>query len=39
MCIRDRRNDDDLLPLSAGTRVALIGDLADTPRFQGSRCV
>ena len=30
------RNDDDLLPLSAGTRVALIGDLADTPRFQGS---
>lgn len=30
------RNEDDLLPLSAGTRVALIGDLADTPRFQGS---
>ena len=30
------RNDDDLLPLSAGTSVALIGDLADTPRFQGS---
>ena len=30
------RNDDDLLPLHAGTSVALIGDLADTPRFQGS---
>ena len=30
------RNDDDLLPLSVGTSVALIGDLADTPRFQGS---
>ena len=30
------RNEDDLLPLSAGTNVALIGDLADTPRFQGS---
>ena len=30
------RNEDDLLPLNAGTRVALIGDLADTPRFQGS---
>ncbi len=30
------RNEDDILPLSAGTRVALIGDLADTPRFQGS---
>ena len=29
-------NEDDLLPLSVGTRVALIGDLADTPRFQGS---
>ena len=27
------RNEDDLLPLNAGT---LIGDLADTPRFQGS---
>ena len=30
------RNEGDLLPLSAGTSVALIGDLADTPRFQGS---
>ena len=30
------RNDNGLLPLNAGTSVALIGDLADTPRFQGS---
>ena len=30
------RNENDLLPLSAGTSVALIGDLADTPRYQGS---
>ena len=30
------RNENDLLPLSAGTSVALIGDLADTPRFQGA---
>lgn len=30
------RNEDDLLPLSVGTSVALIGALADTPRFQGS---
>ena len=30
------RNENDLLPLSTGTSVALIGDLADTPRFQGS---
>ena len=30
------RNEDDLMPLSTGTSVALIGDLADTPRFQGS---
>ena len=30
------RNENDLLPLSSGTSVALIGDLADTPRFQGS---
>ena len=30
------RNEDEFLPLSAGTSVALIGDLAATPRFQGS---
>ncbi len=30
------RNEDDLLPLADGTRVALIGDFAETPRYQGS---
>ena len=30
------RNEDALLPLPAGTRVAIIGDLAETPRFQGA---
>jgi len=30
------RNEDDVLPLSSGTSVALIGDLADTPRYQGA---
>ncbi|MBB1509789.1 glycoside hydrolase family 3 C-terminal domain-containing protein [Tessaracoccus sp. MC1756] len=30
------RNEDAILPLSAGTRVALIGDMADTPRYQGA---
>ena len=30
------RNEDDALPLSSGTSVALIGDLADTPRYQGA---
>ncbi|RCS58855.1 glycosyl hydrolase [Microbacterium sp. JB110] len=30
------RNDDALLPLASGTRVALIGDFAETPRYQGS---
>lgn len=30
------RNEDDALPLSSGTNVALIGDLADTPRYQGA---
>ena len=30
------RNEDDVLPLSSGTNVALIGDLADTPRYQGA---
>ncbi|MGI6879734.1 glycoside hydrolase family 3 C-terminal domain-containing protein [Microbacterium sp. gxy059] len=28
--------NDGLLPLSAGTRVALVGDFADAPRYQGS---
>lgn len=30
------RNEDDILPLAEGTRVALIGDFAETPRYQGS---
>ena len=30
------RNDRDILPLRAGTRIALIGDMAAHPRFQGS---
>lgn len=30
------RNTDDLLPLAAGTRVAVIGDMAETPRYQGA---
>ncbi|MDN4472855.1 glycoside hydrolase family 3 C-terminal domain-containing protein [Demequina zhanjiangensis] len=30
------RNEGDLLPLAKGTRVAVIGDFADTPRYQGA---
>ncbi|WOF23559.1 glycoside hydrolase family 3 C-terminal domain-containing protein [Microbacterium betulae] len=30
------RNEGGLLPLGSGTRVALIGDFADTPRYQGA---
>ncbi len=30
------RNEDSLLPLAPGTSVALIGDMADTPRYQGA---
>ena len=29
-------NREGRLPLAAGTRVALVGDMAETPRFQGS---
>lgn len=29
------KNDDSLLPLAAGTRVAVIGDFAVVPRYQG----
>lgn len=29
------RNQADILPLAPGTRVALIGDFADAPRYQG----
>jgi beta-glucosidase len=30
------KNDGALLPLAPGTRVALIGDFAETPRYQGA---
>ncbi|QPK80569.1 glycoside hydrolase family 3 protein [Schaalia sp. ZJ405] len=30
------RNEDQILPLAAGTTVAFIGDMAKTPRYQGS---
>ena len=30
------KNDDALLPLAEGTRVAVIGDFAETPRYQGA---
>ena len=30
------KNEGDLLPLAAGTRVAVIGDFAVTPRYQGA---
>jgi len=30
------KNDCDILPLAAGTKVALIGDFAQTPRYQGA---
>ena len=30
------KNDDALLPLAEGTRVAVIGDFAEAPRYQGA---
>ena len=30
------KNEDEILPLSAGTRVAVIGDFAFHPRYQGA---
>lgn len=30
------KNDEDLLPLAKGTKVAVIGDFAQTPRYQGA---
>ncbi|MFV0427522.1 MAG: glycoside hydrolase family 3 C-terminal domain-containing protein [Beutenbergiaceae bacterium] len=30
------KNDDDILPLSGGTAVAVIGDFAANPRYQGA---
>lgn len=30
------KNDDDILPLKRGSRVSLVGDFAQTPRYQGA---
>lgn len=30
------KNDDGLLPLAPGTRIAVVGDFAKTPRYQGA---
>lgn len=30
------KNEEQLLPLKAGSRVAIIGDFAETPRYQGA---
>lgn len=30
------KNDEGILPLKAGTKVVVIGDFADTPRYQGA---
>ena len=30
------KNDDNILPLAEGTKVAVIGDFAETPRYQGA---
>lgn len=30
------KNEESMLPLKAGTRVAVIGDFAETPRYQGA---
>ena len=30
------KNEDNILPLAPGTRVAVIGDFAETPRYQGA---
>lgn len=30
------KNEDNILPLKEGTKVALIGDFAETPRYQGA---
>lgn len=35
-CLTLLKNADNLLPLAAGTKVAVIGDFARTPRYQGA---
>ena len=34
-CIVLLKNEGEILPLAPGTKVAVIGDFADTPRYQG----
>lgn len=34
-CVVLLKNDDDLLPLRPGTRIAVIGEFAGSPRYQG----
>ncbi|MBP5254161.1 MAG: glycoside hydrolase family 3 C-terminal domain-containing protein [Lachnospiraceae bacterium] len=35
-CVVLLKNDEKILPLAGGTKVALIGDFAETPRYQGA---
>lgn len=35
-CVVLLKNEENILPLKAGQKVALIGDFAETPRYQGS---
>lgn len=35
-CVVLLKNEDNILPLKQGTRVAVIGDFADKPRYQGA---
>lgn len=35
-CVVLLKNEDDILPLKKNTRVAVIGDFADQPRYQGA---
>lgn len=35
-CVVLLKNENKILPLAAGTKVALIGDFAETPRYQGA---
>ncbi len=33
------KNDDKILPLKKGQKVAVIGEMAKAPRFQGAGCI
>ena len=35
-CVVLLKNENEILPLAAGTKVALLGDFAETPRYQGA---